>query len=126
MSSGRTTASPRQSCSSCGQWQNVVTCRSCSKPCFFARWCNRDATLNALSPELLADPSALRRALEALPTPPWCNETAYPVGPVQWEGATYNRFECATELFGRIAPFLVRAVQGAGGDVQRATQLVNS
>lgn len=93
---------------------------------FFARWCNRDATLNALSPELLADPSALRRALEALPTPPWCNETAYPVGPVQWEGATYNRFECATELFGRIAPFLVRAVQGAGGDVQRATQLVNS
>mmetsp|Transcript_131717 Transcript_131717/g.232918 ORF Transcript_131717/g.232918 Transcript_131717/m.232918 type:complete len:331 (-) Transcript_131717:67-1059(-) len=92
---------------------------------FFARWCNRDSTLDAVSPELLGNPEALKHALEALESPPWCNETAYPVGAVQWEGVTYSRLEAATTLFGRIAPFLSRAVKEAQGDVHRATQAVN-
>lgn len=92
---------------------------------FFARWCNRDSTLEKLSPELLENPEALKHALESLPNPPWCNETAYPVGAVQWEGASYNRFEAATTLFGRVAPFLCKAVQEAKGDVHTATQAIN-
>jgi hypothetical protein len=46
---------------------------------FFGRWCNRDSTLNALDPALLNTPAALRAALDNLSSPPWCNETAYPV-----------------------------------------------
>lgn len=93
---------------------------------FFSRWCNRDLTLDALSPELLADPKSLDDALQALSNPPWCNETAYPVGPVQWEGVAYNRHEAATVLFGRISSFLVQAVEGAQRDVHRATKAINS
>ena len=50
---------------------------------FFARWCNRQSTLDALSVDVLADPEALRRTLDTLPNPPWCNVTAYPVEPVR-------------------------------------------
>ncbi|MDP6946624.1 MAG: putative DNA base hypermodification protein, partial [Myxococcota bacterium] len=46
---------------------------------FFARWCNSQRTLDVLSPELLANPTELREALQSLAEPPWCNETAYPV-----------------------------------------------
>ena len=92
---------------------------------FFARWCNRQSTLDALSVELLAEPEALRRTLEALPSPPWCNVTAYPVESVRWEGALHSRLDTATTLLGRLAPRLTEAIQGADGDVVRATRAVN-
>lgn len=91
---------------------------------FFARWCNRDSTLEALAPELLKDPAALKAALKALPT--WANETAYPVEPITWDGVTYDRFEAATNLFGKIAVFLVQEIEGAKGDVHKATEAVNA
>lgn len=92
---------------------------------FFARWCNRDTTLDAVSPDLLKDPAALKHALQSLPTT-WCNETAYPVEPVTWDGTTYNRLEAATDLFGKMSDFLVQEIQGACGDVQKATDAVNA
>lgn len=95
---------------------------------FFARWCNRDTTLEALAgqAELLKDPVALKRALQAVPDSSWANETAYPVEPVTWEGIQYGRLEAATELFGKIAPSLVEAVKSARGNVQKATEAVNA
>mmetsp|Transcript_77764 Transcript_77764/g.240949 ORF Transcript_77764/g.240949 Transcript_77764/m.240949 type:complete len:309 (-) Transcript_77764:104-1030(-) len=99
---------------------------------FFARWCNRDATLDALSPELLKDPAALKRELskkrsaDGEPAPSWCNETAYPVESVTWEGVAYKRLEAATELFAEIAPVLAELISSAGGHVQKATDAVNA
>jgi hypothetical protein len=95
---------------------------------FFGRWCNRDSTLDMLPAGLLAneDPAALQDALKTLNSPPWCNETAYPVGPIEWEGISYERFEAATGLFGKISEFLVEAVRSADRDVHKATQAVNS
>ncbi len=93
---------------------------------FFARWCNRQATLDAISAGLLADPPGLRRALQNLSEPPWCNMTAYPVEPVQWEGKTVDRFDTATSLFGEITPFLIEAIRGADGDVIGAVEAINT
>ena len=47
---------------------------------FFARWCNRQETLDKLSIKILSMPKELRKKLETLE--PWCNVTAYPVEPV--------------------------------------------
>lgn len=91
---------------------------------FFARWCNRDSTLDSLSPELLSDPPALKLALLNL-SGPWCNETAYPVESIMWQGAKYDRLEAATELFGEIAASLAEDLLNSGGDVQKATDSVN-
>jgi predicted ATPase len=93
---------------------------------FFARWCNSQRTLDALSAEQLAHPTDLREALQSLAEPPWCNETAYPVEAITWEGETCSRFDTATTLFGTITPFLVDAICGADGNVVRATERVNA
>jgi hypothetical protein len=93
---------------------------------FFARWCNKDTTLDALSPDVLKDPAALRSAAEKLPGASWCNETAYPVEPILWEGVTYTKTEAAIELFGKISSCLVELIKTAQGDVQKATEAVNS
>ena len=63
---------------------------------FFARWCNRQETLDKLSTKILSKPKKLRKKLETLET--WCNVTAYPVEPVHWEGAQYSRLDAATIL----------------------------
>jgi predicted ATPase len=93
---------------------------------FFARWCNRQSTLDALSADLLQDPTRLRHTLENVPEQPWCNVAAYPVEPVQWDGAVWPRFDTATQLFGRIKTTLTDAILGADGDVVRATDAVNA
>ncbi|MGB0591800.1 MAG: nucleotide kinase domain-containing protein [Myxococcota bacterium] len=93
---------------------------------FFARWCNRQQTLDALSAELLAHPDELVEALRSLDEPPWCNETAYPVEPITWAGESCSRFETATRMLGEVTPFLVEAICGAEGNVTRATQRVNA
>gem|GEM_PF-266188 len=92
---------------------------------FFARWCNRQTTLDALSVEILNEPTHLIRCLESLPEQPWCNVAAYPVEPVKWEGELWTRFDTATELFGRIKTRLTDLILGSGGDVCRATDAVN-
>ena len=91
---------------------------------FFSRWCNRDHTLNVLDPALLADPAALRSALDAVELPPWCNETAYPVEIVTWEGVQYSRLDAATSLFHKISPWLLASITSASGDVVKATKII--
>jgi len=93
---------------------------------FFARWCNRDHTLNEINPELISDPSALQKALQSVTSPPWCNFTAYPVQDVTWEGKKYNRKEAATELFHKIAPWLVETIKQANKDVVAASKAIGT
>ena len=91
---------------------------------FFARWCNRQETLDKLSIKILSRPKELRKKLETLD--PWCNVTAYPVEPVHWEGMHYSRFDAATILFGEIKESLTETLTGAQGDVIKATNAVNA
>lgn len=93
---------------------------------FFARWCNRSETLNALSVELLEQPEVLRERLLELPIQPWCNVTAYPVGPIQVGGQTLSRFDAATRGFDELKNQLVEVICAADRQVTKATQAVNS
>ena len=90
---------------------------------FFARWCNRQETLDKLSTNILSKPEELRKKLETFE--PWCNVTAYPVEPVHWEGAQYSRLDTATILFGKIKELLTETITGAQGDVIKAANGVN-
>ena len=91
---------------------------------FFARWCNRQETLDKLSIKILSRSKELRKKLETFD--PWCNVTAYPVEPVHWEGMHYSRFDAATILFGEIKESLTETLTGAQGDVIKATNAVNA
>ena len=98
---------------------------------FFARWCNRHTTLDAISLEWARtycyDKSAthLRAALTTglVSPPPWDNVTAYPVGPIQWCGKTYSRFDAATSVFAQedVQLFLLDCVRKSQGNVVDAT-----
>ena len=91
---------------------------------FFSRWCNRQETLDQLSSSILSKPSKL---LDILKThDPWCNKTAYPVEPIQWNGEEYNRLDSATKLFEKIKDPLTNTIIEANGDVIKATNLVNN
>jgi predicted ATPase len=92
---------------------------------FFARWCNKASTLDSLNPGELGDPGQLATRLEASADQPWCNVTAYPVEPVQWEGKRYSRLDSATHLFAKISMELTDLILKAEGDVIRATSAVN-
>ncbi len=92
---------------------------------FFARWCNSQTTLDALSADLLQSPTLLGQTLETLPDQPWCNVAAYPVEPVHWEGQLHSRLDTATVLFGQIKGTLAQAILEADGDVVRATATIN-
>ena len=91
---------------------------------FFARWCNRQKTLDKLSSKIISQPKELIKQLGTLD--PWCNVTAYPVEPIHWEGKQYSRFDAATTLFGDIKESLADAITGAQGDVIEATKSVNA
>ena len=91
---------------------------------FFARWCNRQETLDKLSIKILSKPKELREKLDTLE--PWCNVTAYPVEPVLWEGIQYSRFDAATILFGEIKESLTETITGGQRDVIKATNAVNA
>lgn len=104
---------------------DAATLQALVQALFFCRWCNRDATLEALgSSAALADTAALATALELLA--PWCNQTAYPVGAVQFDGAEWARRAFATDGLARAAPLLVEAISGAGGSVTAAVAAVNA
>ena len=91
---------------------------------FFARWCNRQETLDTLSSDIISQPKKLIEKLGMLD--PWCNVTAYPVEAVHWDEKQYSRFDAATTLFGEIKESLADAITGAQGDVIEATKSVNA
>lgn len=90
---------------------------------FFSRWCNRQETLDQLTSSILSQPTKLSNNLKSLDQ--WCNLTAYPVEPVQWNNQEYNRLDSATKLFGKIKNELTNIVIEANRDVVKATNLVN-
>ena len=90
---------------------------------FFARWCNRQETLDKFSSGILSDPNTLKNKLQNID--PWCNHTAYPVVRVHWEGKKYERLDAATELFTEIKVPLSETILKANGDVIKATNAVN-
>ena len=90
---------------------------------FFARWCNRQETLDKFSYDILSDPNTLKNKLQNID--PWCNHTAYPVERVHWEGKQYERLDAATALFAEIKVPLSDTIRGANGDVIKATNAVN-
>ena len=90
---------------------------------FFSRWCNKQETLEILSSENLLRSDNLKNKLQDLSS--WCNLTAYPVGPVCWEGKKYERLHTATILFDEIKIQLTDIILKANGDVIIATNSVN-
>ena len=91
---------------------------------FFARWCNRQETLDKLSSKIISQPKELINKLETID--PWCNITAYPVEPIHWEGEQYSRFDAATKLFRNIKETLTGAITEAQGNVIEATKSINA
>lgn len=94
---------------------------------FFARWCNRHTTLDTLTPTLLEQPTALRRALLEEVRQPWASEV-YPVVQAQWLGRAFDRLAACVELFPRAdcRAFLEECIRGAGGNVIAATEAINA
>ena len=90
---------------------------------FFARWCNRQETLDELSSDILSRPEKLLKKLKSFE--PWYNPTAYPIEPIHWEGTQYSRLDAATTLFGDIKESLAKIIIEAQGDVIKATNAVN-
>jgi hypothetical protein len=90
---------------------------------FFARWCNRQETLDKFSYDILSDPNTLKNKLQNID--PWCNHTAYPVERVHWEGKQYERLDASTVLFTEIKVPLSETILKANGDVIKATNAVN-
>ncbi|MAQ72452.1 MAG: hypothetical protein CMG20_02655, partial [Candidatus Marinimicrobia bacterium] len=91
---------------------------------FFARWCNRQETLDELSSDILSRPEKLLKKLKSFE--PWCNLTAYPVESIHWEGTQHSRLDAATTLFGDIKESLAKIIIEAQGDVIKATNAVNA
>ena len=90
---------------------------------FFARWCNRQETLDKFSSDILSDPNTLKNRLQNID--PWFNHKAYPVERVHWEGKQYERLDAATALFAEIKVPLSDTIREANGDVIKATNAVN-
>ena len=91
---------------------------------FFARWCNKQETLDALSPTMLLKPEKLYKELKSLDN--WCNLNAYPVEEVHWDGIKYSRLDTAVKLFLNIKESITDMVKNAEGDVIKATSTINS
>ena len=91
---------------------------------FFARWCNRAATLDRMDPAWLGQPERLRHFLLRQVEQPWFSE-AYPVVDARWEGKTYDRLEACVGLFPCCLEFLEACVRGAAGNVAVATRAIN-
>ena len=90
---------------------------------FFARWCNKQHTLDELSSKMLLEPEKLLKKLKSLNN--WCNYNAYPVEPVLWNGKKYSRLDTAVKLFFNINESLEEMIIDAKGDVIKATIKIN-
>ena len=91
---------------------------------FFARWCNRQETLDKLSSNMLLQPKALLKTLNSFNN--WCNLTAYPVERINWKEVEYERLGAAVILFGNIKESLAKIIIKAEGDVIKATNTINT
>lgn len=90
---------------------------------FFARWCNRQETLDQLHNQDLLDVSKLNMKLSNLEQ--WENFNAYPVQDVTWMDKTYTRLDTATYLFNEIKEELVDIILSSELDVIKATYNIN-
>ena len=90
---------------------------------FFARWCNKQHTLDELSYKMLLEPEKLLKKLKSLNN--WCNYNAYPVESVLWNGKKYSRLDTAVKLFFNINKSLEKMIIDAKGDVIKATIKIN-
>ena len=92
---------------------------------FFARWCNRDTTLNAIEPDILKSPSVLRKALTEEVQVPWQSDV-YPVVPAKWDGIIFNRMEACIEMFPKSIGFIENCILESGGSVMIANSKINA
>ncbi len=92
---------------------------------FFARWCNRHTTLDALTPAALENPAALRATLQAPTAQPWASEV-YPVVPIQWQVRAYERLDACVDVFPAARGFLEDCIRAAAGSVISATEQINA
>ena len=92
---------------------------------FFARWCNRSDTLDAIHPGMLKNPEQLRETLLNLKLQPW-ESNVYPVVPVTWDDRKYDRLEACIKVFPCCIGFLESCVLESSGNVITATQSINS
>ena len=90
---------------------------------FFARWCNKQETLDKLSADMLIEPEKLYKKLKRLKN--WCNLNAYPVEQVDWKGTKHPRLDTAVKLFFNIKKDLSKIINDSGGDVVKATISIN-
>ena len=91
---------------------------------FFARWCNRQETLDKLNLEILKDPDELFKFLKKIN--PWCNETAYPVEPILWSNMKYSRLDAATKIFHLAKKKLAGIIISSNGSVVDAVDGINN
>tara|TARA_Y100001970_G_scaffold203963_1_gene248310 strand:- start:4040 stop:4918 length:879 start_codon:yes stop_codon:yes gene_type:complete len=91
---------------------------------FFARWCNRQETLDKLSSDMLLEPKELLKTLNSFNH--WSNLTAYPVETVHWEGVDYSRLDAAVTLFLTIKESLAKIIIKSDRDVIKATNAINA
>ena len=91
---------------------------------FFARWCNRQETLDKLNPEILKNPDELFKFLKKIN--PWCNETAYPVEPILWSNMKYSRLDAATKIFHLAKKKLAGIIISSNGSVVDAVDGINN
>ena len=92
---------------------------------FFARWCNRNTTLNVLEPDILKSPSLLRKTLLEKAQVPWQSDV-YPVVPARWNGRVFNRLEACIEMFPQSIGFIEKSILDSGGDVMIANTKINA
>ena len=90
---------------------------------FFARWCNKQETLDLLSPQMLKKPDKIFKKLKELKI--WNNNTAYPVETIHWRGKEYSRLDAATKLFGKIKIPLTQYIINADRNVNTAINSIN-
>ena len=91
---------------------------------FFARWCNKQETLDDISTNILSDPKKLRDLIQSNES--WCNTTAYPVERIYWKEKEYSRADAAAILFFKIKEPLAKMIQHADGNIIEATNSVNN
>ena len=91
---------------------------------FFARWCNRQETLDKLSSDMLLEPKELLKTLNSFNH--WSNLTAYPVETVHWKGVDYSRLDAAVKLFLTIKESLAKIIIKSDRNVIKATNAINA
>ena len=72
---------------------------------------------------MLLEPEKLLKKLKSLNN--WCNNNAYPVESVFWNGKKYSRLNTAVNLFFKKNKSLEEMIINANGDVIKATKKIN-